>query len=127
MTFLIAYTIFEVPSNYFLKKASPSTWLAFLMFGFGALTMGIGGSQNFATIAVLRFFLGAFEAGEHHAACFAAVHVLTYANKVSSQDWSIMSRFGTDAMNVRSGWRSSSRLQHLPELLEEPLPTESAK
>ena len=81
MTFLIAYTIFEVPSNYFLKKTSPSTWLAFLMFGFGALTMGIGGSRNFATIAALRFFLGAFEAGEHHAASFAADHMLKYPNQ----------------------------------------------
>ncbi|RGP71291.1 hypothetical protein FSPOR_3412 [Fusarium sporotrichioides] len=63
MTFLIAYALFEVPSNYLLKKTSPSTWLAFLMVCFGVLTMSIGASKNFATIAALRFMLGMFEAG----------------------------------------------------------------
>lgn len=63
MTFLVSYAVFEVPSNYFLKKTSPSTWIAFLMVSFGALTMGMGGSRNFATVAAVRFLLGAFEAG----------------------------------------------------------------
>jgi hypothetical protein len=31
MVFLIAYGLFEVPSNYFLKKLKPSRWIAFLM------------------------------------------------------------------------------------------------
>ncbi len=31
MVFLIAYALFEVPSNYFLKKLRPSRWIAFLM------------------------------------------------------------------------------------------------
>ncbi|CZS77704.1 unnamed protein product [Fusarium graminearum] len=63
MSFLIAYTLFEVPSNFLLKKTSPSTWLAFLMLCFGALTMSIGASRSFATITALRFMLGMFEAG----------------------------------------------------------------
>ncbi|OBT82784.1 hypothetical protein VE02_09275 [Pseudogymnoascus sp. 03VT05] len=63
MIFLIAYGIFEVPSNYFLKKFTPSKWIAMLMFSWGALTIGLGGSGNFATVTAIRFFLGAFEAG----------------------------------------------------------------
>jgi MFS family permease len=63
MAFLVAYAVFEVPSNYFLKKTSPSTWIAFLMFTWGSLTIGLGGSQNFATVTALRFLLGTFEAG----------------------------------------------------------------
>jgi MFS family permease len=63
MIFLVAYGIFEVPSNYFLKKFTPSKWISLLMFSWGALTIGLGGSGNFATVTVLRFFLGAFEAG----------------------------------------------------------------
>jgi hypothetical protein len=31
MVFLIAYALFEVPSNYFLQKLRPSRWIAFLM------------------------------------------------------------------------------------------------
>lgn len=64
MAFLIAYTLFEAPSNILLKKTSPSRWIAFLMCSFGAITMGIGGTQNFATLTALRFMLGMFEAGE---------------------------------------------------------------
>ena len=63
MVFLVAYAIFEVQSNYFLKKTSPSTWIAFLMFAWGSITIGLGGANNFATISALRFLLGTFEAG----------------------------------------------------------------
>jgi len=63
MVFLIAYAIFEVPSNYMLKKFSPSKWIAFLMFAWACITMGLGGVHNFATVTVLRFLLGVFEAG----------------------------------------------------------------
>lgn len=63
MLFLVAYAIFEVPSNYLLKKLRPSRWIAFLMFGWGAITMGIGGATNFSGVTALRFILGMFEAG----------------------------------------------------------------
>lgn len=55
----------EVPSNYLLKKFAPSTWIAFLMFSWGAITVGIAGVQSFATVTVTRFLLGLFEAGEY--------------------------------------------------------------
>lgn len=63
MVFLIAYAVFEVPSNYFLKKMRPSRWIAFLMFSWGAITMGLGGTQSYASVTAVRFLLGVFEAG----------------------------------------------------------------
>jgi MFS family permease len=63
MVFLVAYAVFEVPSNYFLKKLKPSRWIAFLMFGWGACTVGLGGARNYATVTAVRFLLGMFEAG----------------------------------------------------------------
>ncbi|EMC95205.1 hypothetical protein BAUCODRAFT_91912 [Baudoinia panamericana UAMH 10762] len=63
MVFLIAYAVFEVPSNYMLKKMKPSVWISFLMFSWGALTMGLGGTRSFASVTAVRFLLGAFEAG----------------------------------------------------------------
>ncbi|PBP16023.1 hypothetical protein BUE80_DR013171 [Diplocarpon rosae] len=63
MVFLIAYAIFEVPSNYFLKKLSPSRWISFLMFSWGVVTISLGGVQNVAGVTVVRFFLGMSEAG----------------------------------------------------------------
>lgn len=64
MVFLIAYALFEIPSNYFLKRLRPSRWIAFLMFSWGAITMGLGGTHSYAAVAVTRFLLGVFEAGE---------------------------------------------------------------
>ncbi|KIN02777.1 hypothetical protein OIDMADRAFT_120160 [Oidiodendron maius Zn] len=63
MVFLIAYAIFEVPSNYLLTKLSPSKWIGFLMFSWGAVTMGLGGTQNYAGVTAVRFILGMVEAG----------------------------------------------------------------
>ncbi|CAE6351377.1 unnamed protein product [Rhizoctonia solani] len=62
-TFLIAYTVFEIPSNYFLKIFRPSRWIALLMFLWGSMTMALGGVQNYAGLTVVRFLLGAAEAG----------------------------------------------------------------
>ncbi|KAF2103771.1 MFS general substrate transporter [Rhizodiscina lignyota] len=62
--FSVAYTIFEVPSNMVMKRwVRPSLWLGFLLFGWGVLTMGFAGVHNYATVVVLRFLIGAFEAG----------------------------------------------------------------
>jgi sugar phosphate permease len=63
MVFLIAYMVFEVPSNYFLKCLSPSRWIAFLMFSWSVMTMALGGVNNYAAVASLRFLLGVSEAG----------------------------------------------------------------
>ncbi|KAH7124891.1 major facilitator superfamily domain-containing protein [Dactylonectria estremocensis] len=63
MLFLVAYSLFEAPSNLALKVLSPKRWLGILVFAFGAFCTAIGGAQNLATISALRFFLGAAEAG----------------------------------------------------------------
>ncbi|CDM37349.1 Major facilitator superfamily [Penicillium roqueforti FM164] len=81
MVFLIAYGLFEVPSNYFLKKLKPSRWIAFLMFSWGAVTMGLGGAQNFAQVAGVRFLLGVLEAGLFPGLVF----YLTFWYKVSER------------------------------------------
>lgn len=62
MLFFAAYIVFEAPSNLALKFFKPSRWLGFLVFGFGAFCTALAGSNNFATVSVLRFFLGAVEA-----------------------------------------------------------------
>ncbi|KAF7373045.1 F-box domain-containing protein [Mycena sanguinolenta] len=63
MIFLVAYALFEVPSNYLLKRLSPSRWIAFLMLVCGSLSMGLGGTHSYAEVTVVRFLLGGFEAG----------------------------------------------------------------
>ncbi|KAM0330826.1 hypothetical protein ACHAQA_003781 [Verticillium albo-atrum] len=63
MVFLVAYSIFEAPSNLALKVFSPNRWLGVLIIGFGSFCVGLAGTHSFAQVATLRFFLGAFEAG----------------------------------------------------------------
>ncbi|KAH8670715.1 MFS transporter [Ilyonectria robusta] len=63
MVFLIAYTIFEAPSNFFLKKLGPSKWFSFLLCSWGTISMCLGAVQNFGGITAARFILGIFEAG----------------------------------------------------------------
>ncbi|KAH7326434.1 major facilitator superfamily domain-containing protein [Stachybotrys elegans] len=63
MVFLVAYAVFEVPSNILLKKLRPSRWIAFLMFCWGAMTISLGGTHNFGSVTAVRFLLGMFEAG----------------------------------------------------------------
>ncbi|KIY65803.1 permease of the major facilitator superfamily [Cylindrobasidium torrendii FP15055 ss-10] len=63
MIFLVAYALFEVPSNIMLKRTRPSRWIAFLMLCWGAITIALGGVTNYATLTVVRFLLGVFEAG----------------------------------------------------------------
>ncbi|KAL5333979.1 major facilitator superfamily domain-containing protein [Aspergillus crustosus] len=63
MVFLVAYSLFEAPSNLALKIFQPHRWLGFLVLAFGAFCFGIGFTHNFAQVAALRFFLGAAEAG----------------------------------------------------------------
>ncbi|ROV94274.1 hypothetical protein VMCG_08639 [Cytospora schulzeri] len=63
MVFLVAYGLFEIPSNVLLKKLRPSRWIAILMFGWGACSMGLSGAHNYGTVVGVRFLLGFFEAG----------------------------------------------------------------
>lgn len=62
--FAVAYAVFEVPSNWIMKRyVRPSRWLATLLLSWGIFTIGFAGVQNFTQVTVLRFFIGAFEAG----------------------------------------------------------------
>ncbi|KAH9843442.1 MFS transporter [Teratosphaeria destructans] len=62
--FSIAYTLFDVPSNYIMKRyVRPSRWLAALLCCWGLLTIGFSGVRTYPQVVVLRFLIGVFEAG----------------------------------------------------------------
>lgn len=62
--FGIAYTLFDIPSNWIMKRYTrPSHWLGFLMLSWGCLTIGFAWVNNFATVLAIRFLIGVFEAG----------------------------------------------------------------
>lgn len=61
--FFVPYIVFEIPSNFFLKKFKPSIWLSFCMVCFGVCCMCIGFIHTYGQFLALRFLLGLFEAG----------------------------------------------------------------
>ncbi|KAF2120999.1 major facilitator superfamily domain-containing protein [Lophiotrema nucula] len=62
--FAIAYSAFDVPSNWVLKRyARPSYWLATLMLGWGILTLAFAFVKNYSAVLGVRFMIGLFEAG----------------------------------------------------------------
>ncbi|KAJ9615514.1 hypothetical protein H2200_001589 [Cladophialophora chaetospira] len=63
LLFFPGYVLFALPSNYLLSKVSVRIWLCTLGMGFGLFTLIMGVIKNFAGLAVMRLFLGVFEAG----------------------------------------------------------------
>jgi ACS family tartrate transporter-like MFS transporter len=61
--FFISYVLFEVPSNQFLVRAGARIWLTRIMISWGIITVLVAFVQTPVELAVLRFLLGAAEAG----------------------------------------------------------------
>ncbi|MEI6000983.1 MFS transporter [Paraburkholderia bengalensis] len=61
--FFIGYLIFEVPSNVLLHKYGAPKWMARIMFTWGVVTILLAFTKNATMFYVLRFLLGASEAG----------------------------------------------------------------
>jgi sugar phosphate permease len=61
--FFIGYLIFEVPSNVMLHKYGAPKWMARIMLTWGIVTILLAFTKNATMFYVLRFLLGASEAG----------------------------------------------------------------
>jgi len=61
--FFIGYLFFEVPSNVFLHRVGARVWFARIMLTWGAITVVMAFTTNATMFYVLRFLLGAAEAG----------------------------------------------------------------
>ncbi|KAF6746647.1 major facilitator superfamily domain-containing protein [Ephemerocybe angulata] len=60
--FYVFYIISDIPSNLILKRYG-SVWLAFLVIGFGVITLASAFLHSFAGLVVNRVFLGLAEGG----------------------------------------------------------------
>ncbi|KXJ86929.1 major facilitator superfamily domain-containing protein [Microdochium bolleyi] len=63
LVFFIGYMLFELPSNMIIHRVGAANWIAFIVFSWGLVTIGIGFLNDWISLAVLRAILGAFEAG----------------------------------------------------------------
>jgi len=61
--FFIGYFLFEVPANLVLAKVGASKWFARILVSWGIVTVALAFTKNATMFYVLRFLLGACEAG----------------------------------------------------------------
>lgn len=61
--FFLSYALFEVPANMALLRIGPRRWIALIMTAWGILSTGMVLVHSQASFYVLRFLLGAAEAG----------------------------------------------------------------
>jgi MFS family permease len=62
-TFFIGYILFNIPSNIAIRSVGAAHFLGTITVAWGAMTIGIGFVNSWIGAAVLRSFLGVFEAG----------------------------------------------------------------
>ena len=68
--FFIAYAIFELPSNVMMEKYGAKIWLTRIMVSWGIVSFLMAFVQNETMFYILRFLLGAAEAGFFPAVIF---------------------------------------------------------
>src|SRR3954468_15037644 len=61
--FFVGYFIFEVPSNVILERVGARVWFARIMASWGLVTLLLAFTKNATMFYILRFALGAAEAG----------------------------------------------------------------
>jgi len=61
--FFIGYFLFEIPSNLILERVGARAWIARIMISWGVLAMATAAVRSASSFYVLRFLLGAAEAG----------------------------------------------------------------
>jgi len=61
--FFLGYCLFEVPSNLILHRVGARRWIARIMITWGAISVGMMFVRSALAFYVLRFLLGAAEAG----------------------------------------------------------------
>ncbi|OAL54562.1 MFS general substrate transporter [Pyrenochaeta sp. DS3sAY3a] len=63
LVFFIGYALFELPSNYVIRRIGARIWLSFLIVAWGLCVLGMGFVKDWKILTVLRALLGVFEAG----------------------------------------------------------------
>ncbi len=61
--FFIGYCLFEIPSNFLLRRAGARVWLARIMITWGLVVLAMAWIAGVTSLYILRFLLGVAEAG----------------------------------------------------------------
>ena len=101
MLFFPSYFLTDVLSNWILTKVSPRLWLAFLMFGWGAILTGMAFTNKWSVLAFLRLLLGAFEGGVLPGVTFT-IACWYIVRRSSSASVAMISDYGTQVQENRA-------------------------
>ena len=123
LVFFIGYALFQLPSNYVIRRLGARYWLSFLITAWGTMVLAMGFVHDWKTLTVLRAMLGIFEAGLFPGAIFIIgcwyrqyetarrVSIFYMASLLSSGFGPIFAyalsliRVGGPNSMYRSGWR----------------------
>jgi MFS family permease len=81
------YVVADVPSNLFLKKATPRLWLSLLAILWGISVMCVGFVRNFAGFVAVRWLVGIFEGGLYPGSLLSINHV--YEGRARLAGWHV--------------------------------------
>ncbi len=57
------YALFELPSNFVIRRLGAQIWLSSLITAWGLCVLGMGFVHSWETLTICRALLGIFEAG----------------------------------------------------------------
>ncbi|SDG23925.1 MFS transporter, ACS family, tartrate transporter [Dyella sp. 333MFSha] len=129
--FFLGYFVLEVPSNLMLVKFGARTWLARIMVSWGLISAACAFAQGATSFMVLRFILGAAEAGFFPGIIFfltfwfparyraRVVALFMLANPVASGVGSILSGLvlKMDGMAGLAGWQWLFIIEGMPSVV----------
>ena len=101
--FFLGYFLFEVPANVFLERVGARIWFARIMVTWGIVTILLGFTQNAAMFYVLRFLLGAAEAGFFPGVLFALTLWFPHAHRARMIGWFMIASAVANAVGAAIG------------------------
>jgi sugar phosphate permease len=103
--FFVGYALFEVPSNMLLQRYGARVWLTRIMFTWGAAAMAMAFVKGETSFYVLRFILGAAEAGFFPGIIYYFTQWLPASSERGKTMAVFPQRFGHCLGDLRSGVR----------------------
>ncbi|MGY2051067.1 MFS transporter [Methylobacterium sp. JK268] len=101
--FFVAYFLFEVPSNVILERVGARLWFTRIMASWGLVTVLLGFTQGTVMFYVLRFLLGAAEAGFFPGVLFALTLWFPQSHRGRMVGWFMIASAVANAVGAAIG------------------------
>jgi MFS family permease len=98
--FFVGYFLFEVPSNLILGKVGARVWFARIMISWGIVTILLAYTRNEVMFYVLRFALGAAEAGFFPGVLYLLTIWIPFTHRARMVGWFMMASIVANAIGA---------------------------